>query len=155
MGLATYGKTWTLANAANNAPRSPAVGNHPIMNANISPSSNPTFSQSEIIFSFLIKILILTLTLTLNLNFTHAGPHLSQSLTFTIGNGAQGTCTQQPGFLSYYEIKSMIASGGTEVYDDASKSAYAYSYLSSPFPFLLKHIFISCDPSLLFTLISL
>jgi chitinase len=42
------------------------------------------------------------------------------------GVGNALTCTGEAGFVAYYEIKQMIASGAVEVYDDAQKSAYCY-----------------------------
>jgi len=67
LGLATYGRTWTLTDSTKHGPKAPASG-----------------------------------------------------------DGNQGSCTAQPGFLSYYEIQTFLAAGATEVYDDTSKSAYAY-----------------------------
>jgi len=65
MGLATYGRSWILANPASNGPNAAGAG-----------------------------------------------------------SGPGGPCTAETGFISYMEIKDIIASGGTEYYDATAKSTY-------------------------------
>jgi chitinase len=67
LGMATYGRSWTLASASNTAIGAPAAG-----------------------------------------------------------AGTAGYVTGEAGFLAYYEIQNMLATGGISVYDPASASAYAY-----------------------------
>ena len=43
-----------------------------------------------------------------------------------IGAGTAGTFTQQAGFLAYYEIKQLLASGGVSAFDSASRSMFAW-----------------------------
>lgn len=47
------------------------------------------------------------------------------------GPGERGQCSGEPGFLTYYEIKQLIASGFTSSFDDTTQTPYAYSSTGS------------------------